>query len=312
MTKAPIVVFAYKRTDKLAKCLASLASADGAEESDLFIFADGAKGESDSEDVIKVHEFLDKYQSSGRFKNIHVKKYANNIGLSSNVITGVTDVINIQGRVIVVEDDLTVTRDFLTFINGALEYYENEENIWSVTGFSEPLRALDNYKHDVYYGYRGCSYGWGTWKDRWETVDWNMTHFDEVITDHDHKKRFERGGKDMTRILKDQKAGLIDSWAIRWCLEQSLQDKYTVYPVSSFVENTGIDGTGTHQHISGHVNDNPHKYGEKTVFEKLEPNDSITKEFYEVHSNIAVRALRNLNIKGIKRQIKRLLYDRKR
>ncbi len=308
--EAPIIVFAYNRADKLKACIDSLAEADGHEPCDVFIFSDGAKGDKDRQDVEAVRVFLDKVEGDSPFESLKVIRRDRNKGLASNVISGVTEVLQEYGKAIVVEDDLIVTKDFITYMNGALDYYEDETKIWSVTGFSEPLKALRKYEHDIYMGYRGCSTGWGTWKDRWDTVDWEMKRYKEVLSDPLLRRRFERGGRDLIRILKDQKAGIIDSWAIRWCLEQSLQDKYTVYPVTSFIRNIGLDGSGTHRAVPGSVNDNPHIYGEEIRFEKLRPDPDISREYFRVHSNIAVRVLRNLNRAGIKKQIKRFLNDR--
>ncbi len=306
--KAPIVILAYNREDKLKKCIGSLMKTDGHETAEVFVFSDGIRDMADkiqTERVNEVRRFLNELKSGHSFGGLHVTERPENIGLAENVISGVSEIIDKYGKVIVLEDDLTVTGDFLTYINGALDFYTNDEKVWSVTGFSEPLKALDSYDHDIYMGYRGCSYGWGTWKDRWDTVDWEMKDFDRIIYDKKLRKQFERGGSDMTRILKDQKAGIVNSWAIRWCLSQSMQDKYTVYPVRSFVENTGVDGSGTHQRLSKHVNDNRHTYGETVRFEHLEPDDRISREFYRNHSDIIKRALRSLNPTGIKRQIRR-------
>lgn len=306
---APVVIFAYNRADKLRGCVESLALADGHEAAEVHIYADGEKGEDDREATALVGAYLDSLVAVHPFMSLKVTKREKNVGLSANVISGVSEVMGEYGRAIVLEDDLLITGDFLTFMNEAMDYYEEDQRVWSVTGYSEPLKSLEEYDHDIYYGYRGCSYGWGTWKDRWDTVDWDMKRYDEVMNDRRLRRRFERGGRDMTRILKDQKAGIVDSWAIRWCLSQSLQDRYTVYPKHSFITNTGGDGSGTHQIISKHFNDNRHTYGEKMVLEHLKPDESISGEFYRVHSDIIKRAFRSMNIRGIKRQIKRWMKN---
>ena len=60
------------------------------------------------------------------------------------------------------------------------------------------------------------------------------------------RKKFNRAADHMSPMLDKQMAGLIDSWAIRWCYEQSKKNMYTIYPVKSLVYNEGLDGTGTH------------------------------------------------------------------
>ena len=47
-------------------------------------------------------------------------------------------------------------------------------------------------------------------------------------------------------MLRYQMQGKIDSWAIRWCYNQCKQNKLTIYPTKSLVNNIGTDGRGTH------------------------------------------------------------------
>lgn len=311
---APIILFAYNRRDKVQACFDSLSKAYGHEEHDLFIYADGPENERDKKAVDEVRSYLEGIKDSDAFRNIEYITRDVNFGLAENVIQGVTEVIERYGRVIVVEDDLTVSGDFLRFMDEALEYYKDEDNVWSVTGYTEYLPILLEYEHDIYYYYRGCSYGWGTWVDRWRSADWDMTQYDSVMSDKARRKSFERGGRDLTRILKDQKLGITDSWAIRWCLTQSLLGKYTVYPTKSFVKNTGNDGSGTNQYKAGKgrrmtasFKQRDHITGVRWKLERLLPDRKICSKLYRFYSSYPKRLKRNLNLRGIKRQIKRLL-----
>ena len=305
---APVIVFAYKRADKLRACLKALSEADGRKGTQVFIFTDCAKDVSEEKDVSEVAEVIDDFVQLAPFERIHVKKRNRHIGLADNVISGVTEVINTFYKVIVIEDDLIISADFLTYMNQALEFYENEDNIWSVTGFCEPLKSLKKYQYDVFYGYRGCSYGWGTWKNRWEAVVWEVREYQTLLQDKKTQRLFNRGGNDMTNMLKNQMEGRIDSWAIRWCFSQSMQDKYTVYPSKSLVINTGTDGSGTHGAKIEGINENLHKYGEIIELVLTEPNRAISREFYIRHSDTLTKKIRrNLEWSRVMRLIGRLI-----
>ncbi|MBQ9359833.1 MAG: glycosyltransferase [Lachnospiraceae bacterium] len=310
--KAPVVVFAYNRADKIKSCIDSLLMCDGHEETEVFVYSDGAKGENDSDAVRQVRMCLDSFEKEYGFKSLSIIKREDNLGLAGNVISGVSEVNKRYGKVIVLEDDLIVAADFLDFMNEALDFYEGDEDIWSVTGFSEPIGDFTGYGHDVYYSYRGSSYGWGTWSDRWESVDWDIKGYDKVMSDKTLRKNFERGGRDLTRILKDQRMGLVDSWAIRWCLSQSLQNKYTVYPVRSFIFNSGYDGSGTNAPKPENMNSNPHIYGEKVKLEHLAPDERICRDFYRYYSSFIKRGVRNLNVAGMQRILRRISCSKAR
>ena len=47
----PVVIFAYNRAKKLKACVDSLSSCDGHEDTEVYIFADGSRDESDRDAV---------------------------------------------------------------------------------------------------------------------------------------------------------------------------------------------------------------------------------------------------------------------
>jgi len=47
-------------------------------------------------------------------------------------------------------------------------------------------------------------------------------------------------------MLDDSNLNKISSWAIKWYATTFLENMYTLYPGKSFVQNIGLDGSGTH------------------------------------------------------------------
>lgn len=281
---APVVLFVYKRYEHTERMLESLANNYLAEQTELFVFSDGAKKASDQDAVDRVRMLIDDPRWKERFKSVSVVAATSNKGLANSVINGVTDILDQYGKIIVVEDDLILSKTFLRFMNKALDYYETVPDIWSISGYSFPMRALKKYPHDVFYSYRGCSWGWGTWKDRWERVDWECREYDAFIQDPARIQKFNRGGRDMTPMLTSQMEGKIDSWAIRWCFAQSNAEMYTVYPKNSLLKNEGFDGTGTHGGSFTDFRTDILEHGtEKLEILKIEPK--IASEFWKKYSN---------------------------
>lgn len=289
---APVIVFAYKRSDKLKNCLNALESNDCHDAVDLYVFSDGKNGKEDNDEVSAVRSYLKEYEKNCTFRKIHIIYREKHYGLANNVICGVTQVIEEYGRVVVVEDDLIVSRDFISYINCALEYYEKDTRIWSVTGYTEPLRALSGYKHDVYYGYRGCSYGWGTWKNRWDTVDWEVKDYQKILKSPILQWKLNRSGNSMMGMLRLQMDGKIDSWAIRWCLAQSKQNKYTIYPKNTLIYDDGADGSGTHVSRRKDMRIQLNERGKPIQLETLRPNILVTVEYWYKHSDTMIKKLR--------------------
>ena len=110
---APIVLFVYNRLSHTQKTVTALKKNELSQESELIIFSDGAKNESDR---IKVEEVRDYLKTINGFKNIFIHERKSNSGLANNIIQGVTDVVNQYGRIIVLEDDLVTSSFFLKYM----------------------------------------------------------------------------------------------------------------------------------------------------------------------------------------------------
>lgn len=210
--------------------------------SELFIFVDGARKNKvgEKEKVNAVHEYV---KSISGFAKISYRFSNENMGLGNSIITGVSKIINKYGRAIVLEDDLVLSRNFLSFMNKGLDLYEKIPEVFSVCGYTNKIKIPKNYEADAYLCTRSSSWGWATWADRWNSVDWRLEDWDR------HRKESNRfnhwGGSDCWKMLNDWHKGKNNSWAIRFCFAQFLQNKLSLFPTVSKVKNDGFDGQGT-------------------------------------------------------------------
>lgn len=83
------------------------------------------------------------------FKKVIIRKSNKNKGLAKSVITGVDEIINQYGKVIVTEDDAVCSPAYLAFMNEALDYYEDNAHIWSIGGYTVPIKIPKGYFSDV-------------------------------------------------------------------------------------------------------------------------------------------------------------------
>jgi hypothetical protein len=240
---APVALFVYNRPEHTEQAIKALRENDLASKSDLFIFADGAKNEAGREAVRKVRLIA---RSIDGFKSTTVVERDCNLGLSKSIIGGVTQLCTEYGRAIAVEDDVMTAPDFLTFLNYALDRYEGEPEIFSVSGFNYPMVAPATYPYDVFFSPRSACWGWATWRNRWNRADWSISDFREFIADREQRRRFNRGGDDLTWLLTRQMAGRVDSWDIVWAYTHFRQDAVAMFPVVSKAYNIGLDGSGVH------------------------------------------------------------------
>ncbi len=241
MKRTPILLLTYNRADILKNTLQSLSGCNNSEEYDLYVHIDGPNifRDEDVEKIGLVKNTIDLY--AGRFHKTTVLEEKLHFGLANSVIKSVRDVIKICGRIIVIEDDLLLSYDFLDYMEAALDYYEDDPRIWTVTGYSPALYSLENCHKSVFFSYRGESWGWGTWIDRWIKVDWKIEDYDCFLSDYNYRKDFCKAGFDLPELLKKQMDGLVDSWAVRWCYAQSRNNMMTVHPTKNRVYHFGFE-----------------------------------------------------------------------
>jgi len=240
---APIVLFMYNRPWHAQQTVEALRKNALAAESDLFVFCDGPKDESQREKVRQVRYYV---KAVDGFRRITVVERPENLGLAASIIAGVTQIVNGHGKVIVLEDDIITSPYFLTYMNQALEMYADEERVMSVTGHNFPVWAK---LPETFFIYGGAStQGWGTWKRAWAKFNPNASDLLEQLMNHKELiQRFNFGGTyNYLQMLSDNAAGKNDSWGVRWYASVFLQGGYGLWPRWSLVNNIGFDNTGRH------------------------------------------------------------------
>lgn len=242
MNLAPIILFVYRRPEHTKKTVDALKLNQLAAESSLFIFSDGNKNETDKNAVDEVRDYISKISG---FKEINISIRDKNLGLAESVISGVTEIINKFGKAIILEDDIVTSPYFLKFMNEALDFYEDDKRIYSISGYNFPVKIPKSYPYQVYISSRASSWGWATWKDRWRSVDWNPEKSFNVYDRKELRNIMDRAGKDLAPMLLKSIEGKISSWAVKWAFTHLKNDSYCLYPIKSLVKNIGADATGT-------------------------------------------------------------------
>jgi len=139
---APIVLFVYNRLDHTQVVIETLLKNTLAKDSELYIFSDAAKSENGIEKVNEVREFIRDDSWHTGLKKVSIVEAEKNKGLAKSIIGGVSEIIQRYGKVIVLEDDLNLSPYFLEYMNDALDYYKDDEEIWSISGYSFPMKSL--------------------------------------------------------------------------------------------------------------------------------------------------------------------------
>ena len=240
MTSAPIALFIYKRPEHTRKTFESLIANAEFSNTPFYVFCDGAKSEKDIPLVQETRELIRSYG----LDNATIIERQENMGLANSIITGVTELCNKYGRVIVVEDDLYLSPYFLKYMNTALDTYEEYDEVMHVSGYMFPVKG----QLPKTFFYRvTSSWGWGTWKRAWDKFEPDEYTLLKGLRSREKRREFDiEGSIKYYRMLILQAIGVNDSWAIRWYASVFLNNGLCLHPGKSLVNNIGQDDSGTH------------------------------------------------------------------
>jgi hypothetical protein len=238
---APVALFIYNRLWHTEQTVSALASNLLADQTDLIIFSDGPKGDSNASQVQEVRDYVKTIRG---FKSIEIIESDINKGLAKSIISGVCRTLERHEKIVIVEDDMITSPFFLSYMNRALDLYENNAEVISIHGYVYPVsQALP----ETFFLKGADCWGWATWRRGWELFNPDGEFLLKELKRKKLTKKFDfYGAYPFTRMLKKQISGKNDSWAIRWYASAFLQNKLTLYPGTSLVQNIGNDTSGTH------------------------------------------------------------------
>jgi hypothetical protein len=235
---APVILFVYARPEHTERTLDGLAANRLAAETDVHIFADAPRpgDEGRAAQVAKV------IARPWPFRSVRVEHRERNLGLADNIVAGVGELLAAHESVIVLEDDIVTSPDFLTFMNDCLVRYRDERAVWHVNGWTYPVGHND--AGTAYFTPLMECWGWATWADRWR-------HFERrpeaLVGRWDRRKRraFNLGGAyDYWFDIMRNHWGVVRTWAVFWYATIFEHGGLCISPPCSLTANIGIDGSG--------------------------------------------------------------------
>lgn len=246
----PILVTAYNRPDQLSRLLDELKSFGM---NNLFIFVDGAASDTDKDDYatimqvqLLVRDFASRHQET---------KYLlsdRHLGCYLGMKTAIDWFYSLNEFGIVLEDDLSVTREGLEFCCYLLMKYRNDLRIGSISLYRAPGYDTRFSGHTLTLSPFPSSWGWATWSERWKAF---ATDIEPLKLNLFKLPAFSHGGifgiRRWNQVLEDLKSNSLDSWAYRWLFTHWLMGWESIIVPSNQVQNFGFDERATHTK-SGH------------------------------------------------------------
>lgn len=217
------------------------------EESEIFIFADGSKENAGADEIAKINDVRKLFEQLKENKKVSPRFSDKNLGLTTSIVSGITEIVNQFGKIIVIEDDLELSPGFLKYMNDALNVYENEERVMHIGGYMVPHKKN---LPETFFLRAPTIWGWGTWKRAWGKFEIDAAVLLEKL-EKDFGKAFSfkldvNGTYNYTKQLKDIASGKLDTWDIQWAASVYLHNGLCLHPSNSLSRNNGFDGSGVH------------------------------------------------------------------
>lgn len=230
----PVVLFAYARPAHLRRVLACLRK----ERVPLIhVFADGAKGADDAENVAHVRRMLHEIGWS----DVRVVERERNMGLGANVLAGVGEVSARYEAFVVWEDDLVCVRGTYAWICAALRRYAGDERVRSVTAWTHPSVTPTAVANAPYFDGRAECWVWGAYARSWPGME--RTALDKIEVLRRRGEAADSYGADLPRMAEMERRRNI--WAVRWLYHHLEEGGLCLRPPWSMVEHIGFDPQAT-------------------------------------------------------------------
>ncbi len=244
MPLAPITLFVYNRPQFTLRTLESIFENDLAADSELFIYADGPKPNATPAQLAAIEEVRMVIRSKKWCKNVTIRESAVNQGLGPSIIKGVTETINQFQKVIVIEDDVVVSKYFLRFMNEGLDKYEKADNVFSLGSWNYYYNAAPA---DTYFIGLPDTIAWASWKRAWDHFEPDTQKIYNLLRERGLLHQFNLNGRfPYETMLRHQLEGKVNSWAIRWTATVFLNHALALYPSRSLSKHIGFGADSTH------------------------------------------------------------------
>ena len=300
-TDVPVLLIGFNRPESMRSVIDAVRTAAPRS---VFFAVDGPRSDSTS-DGEKVQATRDLVQEIDWPCEVHTLFREVNLGCAEGVSRAITWFFEHVSEGIILEDDIIPTPDFFPFVSEMLNRYRNDHRVFSVTGSNRiPTSTLNTSN-----SYRFCSvpqvWGWGTWRDRWETYSLDISGWRKQLPTK--KLLTTVGGSPPAFVLWSANFDLmarmmVNTWDLQLVYCAMRQKGLTVTPNVNLVTNIGwgIDSTHT-QEVPPH----------------LQPTDHLTfpLESVPVMQDLAMDKWTNKNVygasvMGLTRQAYRLLRSK--
>lgn len=252
---APIIIPTLCRYEHFVRLMESLKRNPWAKYTPVYVNVDYPPAEKYMEGWKAIKDYLQNGDFSC-FAEMKVFYQEKNLGSIVSVDFLREQVWKKFDRWIYTDDDIEFSSNFLEYINKCLDYYEDDEDVVAVSGYSYPIQWKVSEGATCLKQNINCSmWGTGFWKKKYDELSDKISkgdHFnqlDRVIKESLYKKMLDISQMEYInracsplRFMHTGYSTRCCDYVMRYCL--SIYEKYVISPVVSKSRNYGFDGSG--------------------------------------------------------------------
>lgn len=179
-----------------------------------------------------------------------------NVGCGYGPYSAISWAFETTESLIVLEDDCFPSKSFFSFCDELLDRYADDKRIWIIGGLSIHARSSFFGKYDYLFSHHAHTWGWATWKNRWEQFDMFVKDVPEFLEQggaynvFDYKPYVKRFNKKIKSVYQNIECEVKHSWDTQWDYVRVKNGGLGIVPRLNLIQNMGADN-GTHNSVGG-------------------------------------------------------------
>ena len=243
---APVIIPTCNRYQHFQNLVHSLQACPLSEQTHLYIALDAPFSEAVLDENRRILQIAEKLTGFGQ---VTIWKRESNLGAERNIAEGVDQVFQNHDRLIFLEDDNVVAKNFLLFMNQAMDTFALDPRCFSVSGYHfMPVQKGDS-KGDMYRSPFFSAWGVGLFRSRYIPAVrlWGPRLSSYFLNPVHYWKANQIDRRLLPMYVEAKKRGAIHGDVLYrlYCLENKL---FSVFPTTTKVINRGFDGSGLSKH----------------------------------------------------------------
>jgi hypothetical protein len=275
-----ICILAYKRLDKLKLCLNSLRKYLNKNEK-IYIYQDYHDKNINLKTQKEVNKVRDYLTLLSKKKNYEIVLRAKRLGMTSNWFLAYESMFKKFSKVICLEDDIIVNKNFINFMTYYLNNFEHNKKIMNITGFSTKIDVPKYYNYDCYITRRSMSWGQASWRRVWLKFKktYKRKNHLQILKNKKNKNKLLTGGEDLLVTITLDYFKFVESIQVWWIWNIIKNKGLCINPSNPLSKNIGYDESGTHSKIGEEFPLNSYNKKFNTKMKKIKFYNEINNNF---------------------------------